>query len=481
MTKNVSKEIFLNGLVCPTLGWLMRSGEITEVLSPGDKFRIEQGLEIGRRARELYPEGILINEVDLTVVTNRTENLMEDAGVTVIFEGAFLTDSFAARADILKRTDNGWHLCEVKSSINDREEFIDDMAYTTMVLQRCGVTISGISLLLVSKDFRLGMDNKKLFTEIDHTEEVLAKVEEFKPSWEQVEKITRAPEKPEPVLIYECRGCDLFKDCLGKDTRNHIFEIPRLNQSRFSELTASGIFRIEDIPADFSLTENQARARDCVVSGQAFVGENLRIALESITFPAYYLDFETVMTVIPLYPDIAPYTQIPTQYSIHVCPDTNSVPEHREYLADPTRDCRRQLAEKLIRDIGKEGSIVAYSAFEKAVINSLVRWFPDLSKELNSLSERIVDLEAITRKNFYHPDFHGSTSIKRTLPVLVPEMSYNGMEISDGDSAMAAFACLALGKYEAGEAELIKRQLLKYCEQDTMAMVELHRKLLEYA
>ena len=93
----------------------------------------------------------------------------------------------------------------------------------------------------------------------------------------------------------------------------------------------------------------------------------------------------------------------------------------------------------------------------------------------------MIDLNAALRRNFYHPDFHGSTSIKRTLPVLVPEMSYDNMEIADGDSAMAAFAYLALGEYQAGEAEAVKSRLLEYCKQDTLAMVELHRKLAEYA
>ncbi|MFC1901139.1 DUF2779 domain-containing protein, partial [Chloroflexota bacterium] len=321
--KNVTKQIFLNGLSCPTLGWLLRSGELAytkdEDLSLGVKFRIEQGLEIGKRARGLYRDGVLVSDLNPVSAARITEGLLKGGSTPVIFEGAFLTDNYAARADILRRKENGWHLYEVKSGINDRDEFIDDMAYTAMVFERCGLNISAVSLLLVSKDFRLGMPNEKLFTEIDHTEEVLARVEEFKPFREQVEEATRAAEKPEPCLIYECRQCEMFKECFGKGVENHIFEIPRLSQSKFGDLVESGISRIEDIPSGFSLTENQNRVRDCVVLGEIFTGDNLKQSLESISFPAYYLDFETVMTAIPLYPDIAPYTQIPTQYSIHRC------------------------------------------------------------------------------------------------------------------------------------------------------------------
>jgi len=316
--KNVSKQIFLNGLVCPTLGWLLRSGEIeltTEAkLSLGERFRIEQGIEIGKRARKLYPGGLLVDDVDLASASSKTERLMSNEGVQVIFEGTFLIDSFVARADILRHKDDGWHLIEVKSSINDKEEFIDDMAYTAMVLDRCGVNISGVSLLLVSRDFRLGMPDEELFREIDHTDKVLFRVEEFKPFWQQIKEITGAPIKPEPSLLFECRKCELFEVCLGKDIENHIFEIPRLSQAKFGELTESGIVCIEDVPDSFPLTKNQTSGRNCVVSGQPLVGSSLGIELESISWPAYYLDFETVMTTITLYPNGAPYTEIPSQY-----------------------------------------------------------------------------------------------------------------------------------------------------------------------
>ncbi len=439
---------------------------------------MEQGLEIGRRARALYPAGLLVKDVNLVSATKKTISLMNNPDVTVIFEGTFLVDGFVARADILKRKGDSWQLFEVKSAVNDREEFIDDLAYTAMVIDRCGVNISDVSLLLVSRDFRLGMGNEKLFVEINHTDEVRVRVEEFKPFWQQIEELTRAPVKPEPRLVFECRNCQLFEECLGAGIENHIFDIPRLSQSQFDELARLGVVCLEAVPDGFTLTENQARVRECVQTNVPFIGDELKSALDSILWPAYYLDFEAVMTAIPLYPHIAPCTQIPAQYSIHKCSDVGLIVEHREYLADPGKDCRRELAESLINDLGEDGSIVVYSTFEKALINSLGRLSPDLSEKLSSLTGRMIDLFAIMRRNYYHPDFHGSTSIKVILPVLVPQMSYDNLEIADGDSAMVAFAYLALGKYkETKEIESVRRNLLEYCKQDTMAMVRLHQRL----
>ncbi len=186
------------------------------------------------------------------------------------------------------------------------------------------------------------------------------------------------------------------------------------------------------------------------------------------------------MTAIPLYPDLAPYAQLPTQYSIHKCSEPGHVTAHSEYLADPSRDCRRELAERLIADLKGAGSIIVYTSFEKTIINGLARLYPDLAADLNLLIGRLVDLEAIIKKNFYHPSFHGRTSIKRTLPVLVPEMSYDGLDIGDGFTAMSVFALMAFDKYDDDEAETLKKQLLVYCKQDTLAMVKLHEQLVAY-
>jgi len=477
--RDVTKEIFLNASVCLSLGWLLRSGKISKTPTIGEKFRMEQGIEIHRRARELYPTGILIQEPDKVSALEKTKVLVDDPSISTILEGTFCIDGFVAKADILNRKTDGWHMIEVKSSVNDKAEFIDDMAYTAMVIERAGYCIPSISLLLVSKDFRLGMRNENLFVEIDHTRDVRERIEEFKPLWEPIEDITRMPVKPQPKLRFECKKCEIFKECLGKNIENHIFDIPRLSQIKFERLMELGAACIEDIPNGFTLTANQRRVKDCVQSKKPFIGDRLRSELESISLPAFFLDFETVMTAIPLYPDIAPYTQIPTQYSIHKCSGPGNISEHLQYLADPSKDCRRELAEQLINDLNEEGSIIIYSNFEKIIINILGSLYPDLSKELSLLINRLVDLNAIIQKNFYHQDFHGSTSLKTVLPALVPDISYEDLKIADGDSAMATFAYLALGKYKNAEAHSMRSNLLEYCKRDSLAEVRLYQKLAE--
>jgi len=481
--RNVSKKIFLDSLVCPTLGWVARSRAFDDrigELSLADRFRVQQGIEIGRRARELYPSGILIDEGNVASACRRTKIMLGRADISAIFEATFAVDGYTAKADILEREDEGWRIVEVKSSVNDRKEFIDDMAYTTMVVKRCGLEITDTSLLLISRDFKLGMENEKLFEKVNHTPDVLRRAEEFTRLWSTIEKMTRSPLKPDPELRLDCRTCRLFKECLGENIEHHILDIPRLTESKLIELAQLGIVCVEDIPDAFSLTESQLRVRDCVKTRKPFIEDGLKSALQSVSWPAYYLDFETVMTAIPFYAGIAPYTQLPTQYSIHKCSKLGQVTDHFEYLADPSRDCRREIAENLIDVLREGGSIIVYSHFEKSIMTKLAALFPDLAIGLASLITRIVNLEAMIRQNFYHPDFHGSTSIKRTLPVLVSDMSYDHLEIADGGSAMAAFGYLILGKAGKKTLERLRRDLLDYCKQDTLAMVRLHQRLAEY-
>ena len=66
------------------------------------------------------------------------------------------------------------------------------------------------------------------------------------------------------------------------------------------------------------------------------------------------------------------------------------------------------------------------------------------------------------------------------LPALVPELSYDSLEIGKGDIAMRALRDLIEKRSENIKERLaIIKNLLKYCRQDSFAMLAIYKKLLE--
>lgn len=79
-------------------------------------------------------------------------------------------------------------------------------------------------------------------------------------------------------------------------------------------------------------------------------------------------------------------------------------------------------------------------------------------------------------KDIYRRQMEGSYSLKYVLPALIPELKYEGMEISDG--AMASSAWLNLWEMEdTKEIKKIRNALLEYCKLDTLAMERILEKL----
>jgi hypothetical protein len=111
------------------------------------------------------------------------------------------------------------------------------------------------------------------------------------------------------------------------------------------------------------------------------------------------------------------------------------------------------------------------------MINDLIEACPDLAESLEAIRNRLWDLLPIVRNHYYHPDFHGSFSIKAVLPVLDPESGWSELDIADGMAAAMAYesAFESKGAEQRGE---VFAQLKAYCEQDTEAMVRLYSALV---
>jgi predicted RecB family nuclease len=122
-----------------------------------------------------------------------------------------------------------------------------------------------------------------------------------------------------------------------------------------------------------------------------------------------------------------------------------------------------------------------HDSFEKTVIKNLIKRYEyddQLTTTLRKMIDKFVDLELLVKEHVYHPDFHGSFSIKNVLPALIPDFSYEGLEIKNGDDACYIFAKMARGDYSEQEMERIRKNLLEYCKLDTLAMVKIHEKIL---
>jgi hypothetical protein len=480
----ITKALFLNYLACPTLGWIERSLKnertYSETLTPAEELRILEGKEIGERARSVFPGGVLIDAKKLELAAKQTQIHMHDTGVSVIFEATFISNGFVAKADILVRDKNQWNLIEVKSALHDDEsvssEHIDDLAYTAFVASGTNVNLGAIEIMRISKAFRLGSLPEELFRRKDCREEVLKRVGEFRALADRGLRDLQSAEIPKAKLNSNCKKCGHFSTrCLGKDLKHPIVEIPLIREKKLLELFEDNILEIKDVPEEFKLTENQQKVVKAVKIGKPSIDRTeISRLLGGLSWPIHYLDFETMLTALPLYPNVAPHQAILTQYSLHVRKSHHCELVHFEYLAPHERDSRRELAEHLLSNLGNSGSIVVYSSYEKTQLNVLSREHPDLKDQIESCINRLFDLEKLFSTAFYHPDFCGSTSIKKVLPVLVPKLSYSGLEIADGGAAVAMFVKMARGGCDESEIQQIRAALLKYCHLDTLAMVKLH-------
>jgi hypothetical protein len=256
-----------------------------------------------------------------------------------------------------------------------------------------------------------------------------------------------------------------------------VFTIPRLTPRKLNMLLKLGILRVHDIPAKFPLTASQRAYITRVVNGQIEIAYD-RIAqrLTSLEYPLYFLDFETYAYAVPRFEGMRPYQQLPFQYSLHVLEADGSL-HHLEYLHTSTDDPRPALAKRLVQDIGPVGSVIVYNArFERGVLVELARRLPAQQPALRRMIVRLWDQLDIFRTDYLDPAFEGSNSIKRVLPVLAPELSYDDLVVKRGDQAQAVWQMLLQTRDPARRKELAQA-LRAYCHRDTLAMTAIHEAL----
>ena len=135
------------------------------------------------------------------------------------------------------------------------------------------------------------------------------------------------------------------------------------------------------------------------------------------------------------------------------------------------------LAERLLNPLGEVGLVVVYNArFERGVLHDLARALPQHQQALRGMMARLWDQLDVFRNDYLDPAFEGSNSIKKVLPVLVPEMSYDDLTVKRGDQAQSVWLALLQAKDPIRKQELADN-LRAYCHRDTLAMTAIHEAL----
>ena len=402
----------------------------------------------------------------------------------VAFQREFTTDTgLYARADAIEAQAGGTALFEIKSSTRvktePRNNHLKDACFQTICAERSGCRISNVSIVHLNGDFvRDGDINPAELLEFTDVTERVREIEA-----ETVREIDAALDLLAQDEIDRtscpCRRKTRANHCDGFSLLNRdiaepsIYRLPRLSKSRIEELAARGSYSIQEVPRDFPLTYAQREVARSVWSGHPQIDrERIAAFLDRMEHPLHFFDYETFSTAVPMIDGSKPHAQIPVQYSLHIL-DADGRLSHQDYLARNVVP-PRELVEQLREDVGAEGSLVSWHAsFEISRNRELARMFPDAADFLTGLNDRMVDLEDIFKQAYVDSRFGGSTSIKKVLPVVCPDLDYSDQDVQDGAAAMEAWQRMI--DADVAEADRIAGQLLRYCRLDTCAMVEIYR------
>lgn len=486
---HLSKTDFKEYLVCQKCLWLKKkrpedyvAGEFSAFL----KKLIKDGYEVEEYFKKFFPLGVTIWSKGEEAIEG-TRKLIKDK--KTIFQATIKTgDGTFAKIDVLEfdEKEGEWNLYEVKSGSSIKTDLfhnhIKDIVFQKIALEKIGIKIGKSFLVHLNKSYkRKGeIDLEKLFI----FNEVSEKINDIQKETELEISAALNLIKRDDINISSCeclyrssgQRCDcfnFFNPQVPKYSTGHIFQ-----KNKLRVLIDEGVFNPMDVPDDFKMTNTQKTKVELQKSGVPQIDWDLiRQNLSKLVYPIYFLDYETFGKPVPLLDDYKTSQQVVFQYSLHILHEGGKL-EHFEYLADELVGATAGLVESMRKNIGPVGSILVwFESFEKSRNCELMELHPQAKEFLEDINKRIFDLMKVFKKDYLHPDFRGSASIKKVLPVLVPELSYSELDVQSGTMAIEAWGRTIFQQVSEKEKNEIRQNLLKYCELDTLAMVKILEKI----
>jgi hypothetical protein len=474
----------------PAWLWIKKHAKtLLPAIDPSTQAIFDAGHEFEQYAEALFSGGVTLgfNDYDEYLsLPERTTQALEE-GMHTIFQGRFEHEQLTFICDVIKVVEGKEvDLIEIKSSTSAKPEHIVDLAFQMVVLEKCGYTVRSISVIHVNNQYvRNGAIDPELITaKTDVTEEVKAQKEITLIKIGEALQTVSLTECPDISPLYADQKffgewLEIYKHIKSPKTGS-IYDLCQMDAQTLKNLQVNNITLLEDIPSDFVLKPKQRLQVEALRQGHPTINiEKIRNFLNSLTFPLYFYDYETLSSLVPYFDGLKPYQQLPFQYSVHIIDSPDSELRHEEYLHKDGSNPAQSLTKSLFSHISENGTVLAWNmSFEKNCNTLLGTLVPEYAQAYEKLNDRIVDLMIPFSQNWYvDSEFCGSASIKKVLPVLIPTMSHKDLDISDGSSAQRLWMEAVLDGKRPDEKDKILEDLIKYCELDTMAMVEIWKVL----
>lgn len=487
----ISKSRFIACDLCPKMGWLDKYHPEFGERSDKSNDLLSAGTDVGNLAKGIFGPYVEIKlEENKRLMIEETKEQMAK-GAKVIAEASFSYNDCFCQIDLLKMEEDGVSIYEVKSSGHVKEYQKSDMAFQYYVLTGLEYRVKRICCIHINTKYirEESLDVSQFFVIKDLTTEVseLAKSIEYR--IQKAKKTLESSKEPEASLNIHCHepfDCPYFKYCSKHLPSPNIFDVAGVTFKKKVDLYEKGFVSFTDLLCRYTaLTGRQRMQIEFELMDKEPYIElgKIKRFLNGLSYPIYFLDFESYQQTIPLWEEISPYGQIPFQYSLHYLKRKGGKLWHKEFLAKEGEDPRRALAQQLCKDIPMNVCVLAYNmSFERMVLKDLAEFCPEYYIHLMNIRDNMRDLMVPFQKSMYYKrEMQGSYSIKYVLPALFPDdptLDYHNLEgIQNGSMAMNVFSILPTLSKE--EREYYRERLLRYCELDTFAMVKIFYHLEE--
>lgn len=486
----LSKSDYILYLKRPAWLWLKKHAKhLLPPIDPALQARFDEGNAFEAYAEALFPDLIRLGfdgYDSYRSLPTRTFATWRD-GASVVAQGRYEAGAITCITDVLERTGDGFVLTEIKSGTSAKTEHAFDLAFQRLVLEEAGFPIARCQVAHVNKDYvREGeLDPQTLVAITDITEAVAEKMDSTRARIDQALEVMASNIIPDPAPERaKLKSYDEWLEIREKLEpplgESSVHRLPFMGAAVATKLIEAGEATIDEITDLSVLGKSTRRYMQARTRGRRVVDqEALTAFLSTFSYPLAYFDYETTQSLLPPWDGTRPYQQVPFQYSLHIQHEPGGEVIHREYLHRDAGNPMPPVLNQLRTDLPESGSVLVwYEPFEKSRNAEMAEIYPDHAEFLEGLNARVIDLMTpFDDETITDPAFKGSASIKNVLPALLPELSYEDLEIREGASAARLWKDVTLIDPSASSREQVYTDLVAYCARDTWAMVAIHQEL----